>query len=105
MQSTTAKTVWDLYENPTKGAEETSALAQWSLNYDSKTGTPFQIFLDLIGWSEENIGGNLFRGDFSRVLGFMELDYLGDALKEYATNPHAVHSFIFELFELEAKGN
>ena len=105
METTTAKTVWDLYENPPKFSQETCDLAYWSLNYDSKTGTPFQIFLDLIGWSEENIGGNLFRVDFSRVLGFMELDYLGDALKEYATNPHAVHSFIFELFELEAKGN
>jgi hypothetical protein len=106
METTTAKTVWDLYENPTKGAEETSALAHWSLNYDmDKTGTPFQIFLDLIGWSEENLGSNLFRGEFSRVLGFMELDYLGDALKEYATNPEAVHRFLSELFELEAKGN
>lgn len=103
METTTAKTVWDLYENPTKGAEETSALAQWSLNYDSKTGTPFQIFLDLIGYSEEEYGTKLFAGDFSRVLGYMELDYLGDALKEFATNPLPVRQFLAELFELEAK--
>lgn len=105
MENTTQKTVWDLYENPPKGAEETSSLASWSLNYDSKTGTPFQIFLDLIGYSEDEFGTKLFAGDFSRVLGFMELDYLGDALKEYANNPEPVRNFLTELFELEAKGN
>ena len=99
---TKAKTVWDLYENPTKGAEETSALAEWSLNYDHKTGNPYQIFLDLIGYSAENYGVNLFGGNFSQVLGFMELDYLADALKEYAENPQAVLAFIAELQDLES---
>jgi len=105
METTTAKTVWDLYENPPKFSQETCDLAYWSLNYDSKTGTPFQIFLDLIGYSEEHFGTKLFAGDFSRVLGFMELDYLGDALKEYAEHPYAVGQFLAELFELEAKEN
>jgi hypothetical protein len=35
----------------------------------------------------------------------MELDYLADALKEYAENPSAVLAFIAELQELEMKGN
>ena len=102
---TTAKTVWDLYENPPKGAEETSALAHWSLNYDIKTGTPFQIFLDLIGYSEEEYGTKLFNGNTSQVLGYMELDYLGDALKEFATSPLSVRQFLDELFKLEAGEN
>ena len=99
---TKTKTVWDLYENPPKGAEETRSLAEWSLNYDHKKGNPYQIFLDLIGYSEENYGVNLFGGKFSQVLGFMELDYLADALKEYAVNPSAVLAFIAKLQELES---
>jgi len=35
------------------------------------------------------------------VLGFMELDYLGDALKEYAENPQAVLDFIQAIDEIE----
>lgn len=101
---TKPKTVWDLYENPPKEAAETSALAEWSLNYDHKTGNPYQIFLDLIGYSDENYGVNLFGGKFSQVLGFMELDYLADALKEYANNPTAVLNFVAELQELESAG-
>lgn len=101
---TKLKTVWDLYENPPKEAAETSALAEWSLNYDHKTGNPYQIFLDLIGYSHENYGENLFGGKFSQVLGFMELDYLADALKEYANNPTAVLNFVAELQELESAG-
>jgi hypothetical protein len=31
----------------------------------------------------------------------MELDYLGEALKEYATNPQAVLEFIGEIDEIE----
>jgi hypothetical protein len=31
----------------------------------------------------------------------MELDYLGDALKEYATNPQAVLDFLGEIDEAE----
>jgi hypothetical protein len=33
----------------------------------------------------------------------MELDYLGDALKEYANNPQTVNEAIAEM--LEAEGN
>jgi hypothetical protein len=102
---TKPKTVWDLYENPPKGAEETSALAEWSLNYDYKTGNPYWVFLDLIGYSEENYGENLFSGKFSQVLGFMELDYLADALKEYAENPTLVLAFIAQLQEVEMRNN
>jgi hypothetical protein len=101
---TKPKTVWDLYENPPKEAAETSALAEWSLNYDHKTGNPYQIFLDLIGYSEGEYGEKLFNGKFFQVLGYMEIDYLADALKEYADNPTAVLNFVAELQELESAG-
>jgi hypothetical protein len=38
-----------------------------------------------------------------KVMGFMELDYLADALKEYANNPQAVLDFIEDI--MRAEGN
>jgi hypothetical protein len=47
-------------------------------------------------------GTLLFNGkNFNRVLGYMELDYLADALKEYAENPQAVLDFIGAIDEAE----
>jgi len=45
--------------------------------------------MDLIGFSKEEFGLNLVI-DPSAVLGYLELDYLADALKEYAQNPEEV---------------
>jgi hypothetical protein len=61
--------------------------------------------LDLIGYSEEEYGMKLFNGNTSQVLGYIELDYLGDALKEFATSPLSVRQFLDELFKLEAGEN
>jgi hypothetical protein len=97
--STNTKTIWDLLENPPIQAAETAALLEWSMNFDHKLGaTPYTIFLDLIGYSADNIGCPLSSLDnIHRVLGYMELDYLGDALKEYADNPKAVSQFIDDI--------
>jgi len=95
-------TLWDLLENPKPSQAHTAGLISWSMNYDLKTGTPYHIFLDLIGYSLEEYGSNLFNySNIQRVLGFMELDYLGDALKEYAENPQAVLDFIKAIDEIE----
>ena len=37
------------------------------------------------------------------ALGYMELDYLGDALKEYANDPQTVTNAIEELLEKEGQ--
>ena len=107
METKAIETQWDLYENPPKGAEEVSSLAEWSLNYGHELGaTPYTVFLDLIGYSATEYGSPLSSLDnVHRVLGYMELDYLGDALKEYATNPQTVLDFIAQLLKLEMKGN
>ena len=98
----TKKTIWDLLESPKPSQEHTAGLISWSMNYDLKTGTPYQIFLDLIGYSADEYGSNLFNyTNIQKVLGFMELDYLGDALKEYAENPESVLYFIQEINEIE----
>jgi hypothetical protein len=102
------KSFWELLENPPANVSETNALIEWSMNYDIKTGTPYHLFLDLIGYSDENYGDTLYKGNPRNVLGFMEIDYLGDALKEYATNPQEVEAWINLLMETEtyeAEGN
>jgi len=96
---TKTETIWELMENPPVQAVNTSALLEWSMNFDHKLGaTPYTIFLDLIGYSADQYGAPLSSLDeVHRVLGYMELDYLGDALKEYADNPKAVLQFIQDI--------
>ena len=101
METINRKSFWELLENPPANVSETTALIEWSMNYDIKTGTPYHLFLDLIGYSEEHYGGNLYKGNPRNVLGFMEIDYLGDALKEYATNPQEVEAWIDLLMQTE----
>jgi hypothetical protein len=98
----TKKTIWDLLESPKPSQEHTAGLISWSMNYDLKTGTPYHLFLDLIGYSADNYGSALFDlTNVQNVMGFMELDYLGDALKEYANNPQEVLDFIEAIDEAE----
>ena len=68
-------------------APQTEALFEWSQNFDFPN--PASLFLDLIGWSEEELGDRLCR-DKQPILGYLELDYLADALKEYAKHPWVV---------------
>jgi hypothetical protein len=100
-ETITHKSFWDLIETPADNVVEVTNLIHWSMNYDIKSGTPYHLFLDLVGYSQEHFGDNLFKGNPRDVLGFMELDYLGDALKEYANNPQAVEDWIDLLMEAE----
>jgi hypothetical protein len=98
----TKKDIWDILGDVKPSQEHTAGLISWSMNYDLKTGTPYHIFLDLIGYSANEYGSNLFDyNNVHRVLGFMEMDYLGDALKEYADNPQAVLDLIELINEAE----
>jgi hypothetical protein len=99
MTTATKRTTWDIYESPRKGAEHTTALFEWSRNFDAGK-TPATVFLALISYEMD--GEPLALPNMSTAcLGFMELDYLGDALKEYAGNPEAVNDAIAELLEAE----
>lgn len=91
--------VWDLLEAPPQGCEAVGRLYSWSTNYDPGKG-PFTLFLDLIGWSKDEIGQDIY--DYStRNLGYVELDYLGDALTEYADRPNPVRDFVSQLMAAE----
>jgi hypothetical protein len=101
MKTINKKGFWDLIETPADNVVEVTNLLHWSMNYDVRKGTPYYIFLDLIGYSTEHLGCRLFSGNPRDVLGFLEMDYLGDALKEYANNPQAVEDWIELLMEAE----
>lgn len=75
------------------------ALYQWSTNYEAGQ-TPFSLFADLIGWSEENTGAPLY--DLTNPqLGYLELDLLADALKEYANKGQEAYDFASSVIEAE----
>jgi hypothetical protein len=76
-----------------------TGLYQWSTNYEAGQG-PMTLFLDLIGYSGEQIGEPLY--NLSRPnLGYLELHYLGDALQEYATTGQDAYDFVVRLIDAE----
>ena len=94
-------TVWEYLEQPNPPAPEAEALYRWGQNYEPENN-PFVIYLDLIGWSDEYIGElQATRKSFHEYLDCVELDYLADALKEYANNPHDVRDWVVGLMESE----
>jgi hypothetical protein len=92
--TTQEKTFWELIETPADNVADVTELIHWSMNYDIRTGTPYHLFLDLIGYSFENFGERLYQGEPSAVLGSLEMDKIGRALIEYSSNPQAVEDWI-----------
>ena len=82
--------------------EEIKALHDWSMNYNYPS--PYSVFLDLIGWSKDELGGPLVRDITSAPLGYLELDYLADALKEIANYGQDAYDYAIALLE-EEKAN
>lgn len=94
--------IWQMIEEAPKHVSATADLYHWSTNYDPGKG-PFTLFLDLIGWSDEWIGEPLYSlNNVAQGLGYVELDKLGLALREYAESPHAVHEFVDQLMQAES---
>src|SRR4051794_1314840 len=94
---------WALLETPPQGCEATADLYHWSLNLDPGYG-PFSLLLDLIGWSEDELGMPVFSGgeeSLMRLFGYCELGKLGAALTEYADRPHHVRAFVDALMTAE----
>jgi hypothetical protein len=82
--------------------DDIKALHDWSMNYNFPS--PYSVFLDLIGWSKDELGGPLVRDITSAPLGYLELDYLADALKEIASNGEDAYNYAIALLE-EEKAN
>lgn len=99
-ETDTPRDVWEFLEQERPQARHTADLFRWSLNYDHGR-RPFDLFADMIGYSAEHLGTSLFAGDYAGTVGYLEADYLADALKEWATNPQAVEQWITDLFACE----
>lgn len=98
---TQEKTVEQILEEGESAFPEITALYNWSLNYEAGQG-PITVFLDLIGYSQEELGVCLY--DLNKpLLGYLELDYLGDALKEYANKGESAYNFVISLIEAEGR--
>lgn len=106
--------VWTVIEEAPVTLADTAELYHWSTNYNPGDG-PFTLFLDLIGYSDEEFGCALYgptvryaenfrTGSWDERLGYVELDKLGRALVEYATRPHDVRDFVAALIEAESAG-
>ena len=100
MSNETTPDFWALIENPPQNADKVASLASWSTNYDARTGTPFGVFLDLIGYSAEEYGERLVE-DPTKVLGFLEIGYLAEALAQYADHPQDVKDYSAKLLNAE----
>lgn len=80
--------------------EAIDALKNWDTNYEAGRG-PMALFLDLVGYSEEQGMDPLFDLK-NNVLGYLELDYLADALKIYAQVGQEAHDYVTNLMNMEA---
>jgi len=84
--------VWDYLDQAPDYVQETVALYRWGTNYDSYSN-PFNVYLDLIGVGMDTIGEPIL--DKLPVLGYLELCYIADALKEYAeARPQEVYRWL-----------
>jgi hypothetical protein len=96
------KDIWSALDQPPTYAEKVAHLVSWSMNYDYK-GSPYLVFLDLIGYSRDEYG-EPFMKEPDLVLGYLEISMLADALREYSDRPVDVREFIDILNELDRQG-
>lgn len=101
MNTTQSNTLEQLLEQGEDRFPHIVGLYQWSTNYEAGKG-PMTLFIDLIGYTQEQYGQALYNLD-KPLLGYLELDCLGDALKEYATIGQDAYDFVVRLLDREAK--
>lgn len=99
MNAETQKDVWEMIEEAPDYAEATADLYHWSTNFEAGQG-PFTLFLDLIGFTADNMGESLYSLE-DASLGYLEIGKLAAALTEYANRPQDVRAFADELVEAE----
>jgi len=91
----TTQKFYDLCDTAPEYAEDTAHLFSWCEgNYEFPA--PSSLFLDLIGYSEEEQGSRLTAEKFP-VLGYLELDLIAKALTEYTSRPGDVYEFVSKL--------
>ena len=101
---TQERTLEQVLEEGEERFPEIVGLYQWSTNYEAGK-TPFTLFIDLIGYSEMEFGSKVFdyHESIHKTLGYLEIDYLGDALKEYADKGEQAYDFVASIIEAEGR--
>ena len=74
-------------------------LHDWSTNYNFPS--PYSVFLDLIGYSRDELGTALVADITKAPLGYLELDYLADALSEIANYGADAYDYAVSLLDSE----
>jgi hypothetical protein len=92
-------TYYELLETPPANCEPIARLWTWSENYNYPT--PATLFLDITGYSEDELGERLCR-DTMPAIGYLEAGMLGEALTAYADYPDTVMAYVRELLAGEA---
>jgi hypothetical protein len=91
----TTQKFFDLCDTAPDYAGDTAHLFSWCEgNYDFPA--PSSLFLDLVGYSEDNHGESLTARKMPS-LGYLEIDLLAKALTEYAKRPNDVRAFVDKL--------
>lgn len=97
---TEEQTLEELLDYPPKEFEGIARLWVWSSNFAYPS--PATVFIDLIGYSEEEYGVVMTTMKQAvRCLGYMELGMLGDALSEYAERPNQARDYIRAILNAE----
>lgn len=95
--------IWELLEEDApKGCEAIKVLYEWSMNFTAGKG-PFTLFLDLIGYSWDYFGEPMY-DMHSVLLGYMDIDRLGAALRQYTDRPSDVIDYATALIKAEMEG-
>lgn len=89
-------TFWDLLDVVPAKYQPIASLLSWSLNYDTgNPSNPWTLFLDLVGFSVDEYGcrvSSFYTDEREHGLGWVELDYLANALTVWADDPHGCES-------------
>ena len=80
--------------------EKLTELYEWSANYDSGE-SPFCVYLDLIGYSEEHYGENIVKNP-SECLGYLEYTMLSNCLALFKNNGYdTIYNIIDDITQEE----
>ena len=94
---------YELLESPPVQAEAVARLWSWSENHSYPT--PANVFMDLIGLSQDLMGEPFCTmTQAQEKLGYLEIGMLADALQEYADRPQDVLSYLNNLIPAEMEG-
>jgi len=95
----------ETYELIDNAPETLSRIARlWSVSSNYDYPTPATIFIDLIGYTEEEFGEPLTTmKEAVRRLDFIGLGLIGQALDEYTDRPNDARKFISDLLEAEGR--